>query len=206
MKKFSHNKSFTLLELIIVTSIIAMVGTSTYSVLRNGISIWQRINKVSKEEDVRLFFEKITNDVHNMVVFSPIPFRGSSQIISFPCIEEINFRPGMKGATGAIEQIKFVRYKFLAHKRLIIKESADYLQFSDHDAKNQSAVALKNVILFELAYYYRQDNGKLVQKLLPDPGLTPSCIKISLTFDNGARERKVFSETIEVPIAYKSFI
>ena len=54
MKK-KHNNAFTLVELLIVTAMLAVISLAIYSTFSSGLKIWQRVSKPIPEEDLGIF-------------------------------------------------------------------------------------------------------------------------------------------------------
>ena len=87
MKKgYSKKGGFTLIEILMVTALLSVIGLSLFSVFNSGISVWQRLTQEVIAEDVNLFFEKISSDLQSTFLFSEISFQGKEDEISFPVI------------------------------------------------------------------------------------------------------------------------
>src|SRR3989338_2632588 len=65
-------KSFTLIEMLLVTSLMAMIGLAVYHSLVNGMKIWDASTRYTAEEDVALFFDKISQDIRSATNYSLI--------------------------------------------------------------------------------------------------------------------------------------
>jgi len=64
-KKKKPQAGFTLIEILISLSILSVIGLVIFSAFNNSIKIWQRLNGVVPEEDIAIFFAKITLDLEN---------------------------------------------------------------------------------------------------------------------------------------------
>jgi len=71
-------KGFTLIELLVVTVMLSVVSLAIYSTFASGARIWQRINKLSLNEDLNIFFDRFTGDVKNSVDFTGLRFLGKA--------------------------------------------------------------------------------------------------------------------------------
>ena len=84
MKKKKKNKSFTLIELIISSAIIAVVGVAVYSVFSGGLRVWQRAEGFRNyQRSPRLVLERAARELRNSLFFSQINFEGDKNSISF---------------------------------------------------------------------------------------------------------------------------
>lgn len=121
MKKVLCKNGFTLIELTLVTVILAVIGLSLYGTFANGVNIWKKITSPSVTEDVSLFFEKISYDLRNSFKITGLKFRGGQTEMSFPTkIKSYDAPVGFKDSIGR------VTYSFNRHKKTIIQDRADY--------------------------------------------------------------------------------
>ena len=83
MKKVSHRYGFTLIELVLVTAILGVIGMAVYGTFSNGINIWKQVTEDSAAEDITLFFEKISFDLRNSFKLTGIRFKGEKTQLAF---------------------------------------------------------------------------------------------------------------------------
>jgi prepilin-type N-terminal cleavage/methylation domain-containing protein len=81
-KKFL-TPAFTLIEMLVVVSILSVISVAIYAALSNGIKIWQRINTILPEEGISIFMEKLTSDLKNAVKFQSLSFIGEEDNVEF---------------------------------------------------------------------------------------------------------------------------
>ncbi len=79
-----QKQGFTLVEILLVTVILSIMGLSIYNAFNSGIKIWRRIVGNVKQEDVSIFFEKISHDLRNSFQYADIKLEGTEERISFP--------------------------------------------------------------------------------------------------------------------------
>ena len=84
MKKVPSKRGFTLIELVLVTAILAVIGMAVYGTFSNGLNIWEKVTEDSVEEDIYLFFEKISVDLRNSFKLTGLRFKGGKTKVSFP--------------------------------------------------------------------------------------------------------------------------
>ncbi|MFA5099658.1 MAG: prepilin-type N-terminal cleavage/methylation domain-containing protein [Candidatus Omnitrophota bacterium] len=86
--KKTRNKTsaFTLIELLVVTVMLSVVCLAIYSTFASGARIWQRINRMSLNEEVNIFFDRFSSDVRNSVKFSGLRFTGKPDGFDLPTL------------------------------------------------------------------------------------------------------------------------
>lgn len=98
-------KGFTFVELLLVTAMLAVIGLAIYSTFSSGINFWLRISQEKNDEDVIVFFEKISYDLRSSFRYTGIDFKGSSDKISFPIIAEFETKSGKREGVGKVDYI-----------------------------------------------------------------------------------------------------
>lgn len=102
MKKVSYKYGFTLIELVLVTAILAVIGMAVYGTFSNGISIWKQVTQDSVTEDINVFFEKISFDLRNSFKLTGVRFKGGKTQVSFPSRIKYNGKNGLENTIGQI--------------------------------------------------------------------------------------------------------
>lgn len=142
--KFKIPKSFTLIELVIVSFISLIVSLGIYKILDSGIKIWQKINKTILEEDVNIFFQKFALEISGSFRFDLIGFKGKRDFVSFPAL--INSQFLGKDTVGEII------YYFDSSKKTLIKEERDFSQIYNND-EGRRRVLISNLMDCSFEYY-----------------------------------------------------
>jgi hypothetical protein len=88
--KIKTHPGFSFIELNIVVVLLAVLGVLVYQSFSSGVKIWQRIKDGSGDVQVAVFFDKITNDLHNLCVFSRILGYGSQKELSFTTVDYVH--------------------------------------------------------------------------------------------------------------------
>jgi len=120
MKKVPYKYGFTLIELILVTAILAVIGMAVFGTFANGIKIWRTVTQESINEDINIFFEKISLDLRNSFKLTEIRFRGGKNKVSFPVKIKTRDDDGIKDSIGE------VTYSYDRRKKTINKRQATY--------------------------------------------------------------------------------
>lgn len=74
---------FTMVELLIVSALLAVVSLAIFGVFNSGIRIRQRMHKEITNEEVNILLSKFTRDVSNGIKFSAINFSGDNEGVRF---------------------------------------------------------------------------------------------------------------------------
>ena len=111
---------FTLVELILVSVILSVVGITVYAAFSNGVRLWKRINQKSPKGDVNVFFAKISRDLRSLVRHSTVSFSGESDSISFATFVISETEEGVKKDLG------MVNYYFEKRESTITKKRSNY--------------------------------------------------------------------------------
>lgn len=101
----SYIKGFTFVELLLVTAMLSVIGLAIYSTFSSGINFWLRLSQEKNDEDVIIFFEKISSDLRNSFRYRDIDFKGSGDEVSFPVIAEFETKHGKRKGVGRVDYV-----------------------------------------------------------------------------------------------------
>ena len=121
--------AFTLTEMILVTSLTVIIGIALYRALADGIIIWQRSQRASADEEVVLFLDRFSQDLHNAVIYSRIDFKKRERSFAFPAV--IRVQEDNRKTSGAVvyaDQIGKVEYYFDKQHQKVYRHQANYAQ------------------------------------------------------------------------------
>ena len=90
-RRLLSRRAMTLMEILIVVSLIAMMSVAIFNALSNGMKIWKRSQQMVIEEDIAVFFDKIAHDIRNAFVFSQFRFEGDELRFAFPTMVYLFF-------------------------------------------------------------------------------------------------------------------
>jgi len=79
-----ENKGFTLIEVLIVTVLVAFVLLAAYKAYMQGVLVWARAQQTSHQEKAIMFIEKVSRELKNSFLFQPIGFTAEEAKMSFP--------------------------------------------------------------------------------------------------------------------------
>lgn len=96
-------RGFTMIEMIISLTLVALTMTVLVALFSGGMRVWQRSEcGVRQEQSMLVAFEKMRRDLHQIQPFRLIPFKGSREAMEFPVLLDSQeyaqpvFEPGRK--------------------------------------------------------------------------------------------------------------
>ena len=80
----TKRSGFTLLELLVTVSLMALIAATCVGALEAGLRVWRRAAIVgTNDQAVLLAFERIRKDVESARRFAPVPFDGRLEELTF---------------------------------------------------------------------------------------------------------------------------
>jgi len=190
-----HLKGFTLLELLITTSLIALMGLAIYSAFARGVTVWQRGNKTDvAEQEVRFVLENLAKELRNSFKFSGIEFEGTKNVISFPIyVNTAGIAQDPKWEVGRIS------YFYGSSKKSFFRMEASYIDLFQDDLPKAKEI-LSQVNDLEISYYFFDIIGKTYnwKDSWTDKENFPLGVKIKLLAGTG-KDEKEFIKTVYLP-------
>jgi prepilin-type N-terminal cleavage/methylation domain-containing protein len=188
-------RGLTLIEILITSAILSLVGVAIYSTFANGLAIWKRANIINQGgNNLRLSLEKINSEIRNTYNFSQIPFEGGREFISFPALiqdeKDLHYRPGQ------------ISYIFDPGEGALFKEKRSYSQiYQDKPGKKKIAIEGLKDIVFSFCYFdsvsetYRwKDDWEAEEQ-----DSLPKAVRIEFILENGSGQKSEFIRTIVIP-------
>ncbi len=190
---------FTLIEILIVVSLFSLISIAIYSSVVSGLNVWNRIRTKIIEEDIALFFDKISLDLHNSYFYSKIKPEGSRHSISFPCRVWVPADSKLGLPSGHyLRQLGKVEYFFDKEKHLLIKKIANYSQALKGDY-GFTKILLDNIVDVYFRYFYFRDN-KEIETYTIENGSLPFRVKIYVVVSLPCGEKRTISRYVDVPL------
>lgn len=148
-------KGVTLMETLIVVSLIAMTSMAIYSALANGLKVWKRTQQLVVEEDIVIFFDKLSQDLRNTYFYAKFNFDGGKQKITFPAIIQMLPDKQIRGAgQDYVSQLGKVEYYYDGLEDIIYRRQANYSQsLSGRFSKKRALVRNIQAVNFKYFYY-----------------------------------------------------
>ncbi len=196
MTKFKVSKcqsvrSFTLIELLIVVSMVAMIGLAVYTTFASGLKVWKRVQAEPFEEKMVIAFDKFSHDLHNAFTFTGIKFAGRKDSLTFAAVvvsRGFDFMP-----------IGKVSYVFDPAANSLLRSQADMAEiFVDHSPND--TVIIDNIVTAEFAYL-RLDAATNNYIWVDDWALPalPLAVRLQVEYEHEP-ENLIFTKTVDIPV------
>jgi prepilin-type N-terminal cleavage/methylation domain-containing protein len=198
MKRQCHfKKGMTLVEILIVTSLISLISVVLYHALSNGLRVWGVSQKVVIEEDTALFLEKLSSDLHNTLFYAKLPFLGDHETLSFPTMIKLKEEDAFSQSPKVSEQIGRVQYSYDVSHKTIIRKEADYGQAINNEyGYAQTFVTQVDSLRFN--YIYVTEKEQILSENILET--MPSAVEVEVTFFENKLKRSI-KKTIDIPLA-----
>ncbi len=190
-RKNNRKSAFTLVEMLIVTAILSVVGMAIYATFNSGVKIWQKVTRQLPEEDLNIFFDKFSLDLRNCFKFTGINFSGTADKLEFPTL--VNSLRLEKRTVG-----KSI-YAYEPQGRILNRYQVDFAGiYSDEGASPRQS--LRDVKALKFQYYFYDEQNKIYvwQDEWLREGL-PLAVRVELELDDGQKTKK-FSRTVAISI------
>ncbi|MCM8796060.1 MAG: prepilin-type N-terminal cleavage/methylation domain-containing protein [Candidatus Omnitrophica bacterium] len=188
---YRYLAAFTLIEMLIVSAILSVVGLAIYATLNNGIKIWQKVNTPLPEEDLNIFFDRFSLELRNSFKFTGINFSGTKEMLEFPTL--VNSLRLQKRTVGK------VIYIYEPQNQILNRYQLDFAGVYMGETNLTFRQSLRNIKSLRFQYYFYDKDKK--EYLWQDEWLKedlPLAVRLELEFDNG-KESKKFTKTVNIP-------
>ena len=202
MKNVLRKNAFTLIELVLVSGLIAVVGAALFSTLSSGLRVWQRLNSQSTLEDISIFWEELSSDARESFSFSKILFSADRDEVSFPSVISKTGKDGVKKEIGQ------VKYYLDSSRRVIIREQLDFSQ-ATHERKGLKRSFGRDIeaLDFKVLYYNPSSQDFSFTSSWPEGEASfdsknrpvlPWAVNVKVRVRDGDK-RQEFAQTIFIP-------
>lgn len=194
--KYSQ-KAFTLIEVLLVLSLLSVISVAVYRALANGLAIWEKRSQTDTQEDILIFFEKLTEDLQKAVPFSRIPFDGQKSSVSFAALIKTPADRAINGRNDEyVEQIGQVEYYFDSMKKSLVREQKNYSQAVNKKSGSER-VLVQGLLSVKFDYFYKENDAYTAVSEIHEA--VPAVIMVTLKFLEEEKEKTV-SRTVIIPV------
>ena len=175
-----NRRAFSLVEMLIVSALVATISIAVANAFGNGLKLWQRADLLSHDAGVGIFLDQMAEDCRQVQLMKTLSFKGDSRQVELPTIVTLNADPKSTRANeGLIDSLGKVRYRYddalhLIYRSRVNYGDAFYKRFSTED------IVIQSIESMSFKYYVITDKG-LEEKDSVD-GSVPYAMAISLTF------------------------
>jgi len=191
---------FTLIEMLMVVSIMTMLSVVLCRSLLNGLEIWNRAQRSVIEEDIGIFFDKISYDLRNSFDYSLLAFEGKRDSIVFPTVVRTlkDRKKTLWGEVDYVNQMGRVQYYWDRMEKSLFRRQANYSQ-AVNKKFGKERLLVEPISSLNFFYYYTQE-GKTEMKR-KSTGNMPSAVKIQLEFLESTGKVRRVERLVNIPIA-----
>ena len=139
---------FTLVELLITTSLMALVGGATVASLAGGVKVWERVAEFGVNDQAALVaFTRMRGDLHNARRFHPIPFEGAYDQYTFAAADRND------PAASDPEEIGRLGYFLNERRHLLCRSFVPYRLMRGTGLTDRCQVMLEHVERVRCRYF-----------------------------------------------------
>lgn len=196
VKRYRATNAFTFVEVLLVITLMTVIAIAIYNGIANGIKVWNKAYQVVKEEDVLVFFEKITRDLRNAASFSQINLKGTRSSISFATIVRTPADPKTEARGEYIDQIGKVEYAFDKLRQQVVRRQGNYSE-ALRNSFGKEDLLMEHVSAVEFRYLYKTQKGYEWKDKIEI--VIPSSVYVAIEF-GGKRNKRKMSKMINLPV------
>lgn len=202
LPKISRNpkipkRAFTLIEMLLVASLLSVTGLAVYHSIATGLRVWEYSRRYSAEEDVAVFFEKLSLDLQNTYRYGGIVFEGKAEKVFIPTIVRTPIDKKISASGDIIEQMGGAEYFLQKGEKSICLRQANYSQALKKKFFQPRTLA-KPIENLKFTYYYYED-GKLSAKKTAANGI-PVSILVEIDFVEVTGSIRHLQRMINIPV------
>lgn len=187
-------KAFTLLELMVATSILGLIGLAVLTTFGSGLHVYERVQSYGGlQADILLSLEEMERDLANTFPLSGIEFEGEAQKITFPAvIETIETIDEEERAVPSIGQIAY-SLGGDDDQKVLMRDQWDYSQAVSGDkSENDQSGFFAYVKDIRFSYYFldgkNEEYGWKESWSAEEDEGSPVAVKIELTYEDRGRD------------------
>jgi prepilin-type N-terminal cleavage/methylation domain-containing protein len=190
MKNKNHF-GFTLVEVLIVTIILAIISLAIFSTFSNGIKIYNRINSEVTLGDTVIFCDRLGQDLRNSLNFTLIKFVGKP--------EELEFASILNSARMQKRSVSRVKYAWESSSEKIQRFTSDYSGvYSQEELFARQSLDKVKSLLFRYYYFDNLTKDFAWAEEWKREGF-PVAVRMELEFKDNPEVK--FTRTFDIPIA-----
>lgn len=194
----SKSRGVTLIEVLIAASLVSLISFVLYSSFSMGLKVWERSRRLLVEEDITVFFDKISCDLRNAFFYSRIKFEGNTCRLSFPSIVYTPMDAKIASLKDEYtDQVGGVTYYYDNVIDGIYRRQANYSQALNAEFV-QPRLIVRSVDGMKFRYCYLTAEGEIFSKKILDT--IPFGVEVEVMFSDNYGQR-VIRKFINIPVA-----
>lgn len=174
-----NRKAFTLIEILIVTALVAAVSVAIANAFSNGLKLWARADRLTQQTQAGIFIDKFSEDLRQTHPISTLRFKGRSTEIQFPTQVLTPADPhSARHKEEMVNTIGAVRYRFDHATKSIYRSQANYGQALKGKFTDEQIV-VEGIEEVSFTYYHITEKGYEGKSVI-DEGV-PAAVLIKIT-------------------------
>ncbi len=171
----SSARGVTLVELLVTTSLMAVVGGATVAALTGGLRVSERASAVGVHRPLMLVaLDGIRRDLQNARRFSPVKFEGAYDEMAFAAAGQVS------GSQADAQEIGRLGYFLDERRKMVCRSFVPYRQIRRVDVTDRCQPVLEDAT--RLRFHYFGAGGWMERWSSPLP---PKVVKIEVSRDAG---------------------
>lgn len=191
-------KAFTLVEVLLVSTLIAVVSLAVFRCFTNGLKLWSRAQHLNRESEVVIFLDKMAEDLRSTVNMSGFNFKGTAEQLSFPAV--VRTKADQKSARAKeeiVSQIGAVRYRYDVSERTIFRQQANYAQALKKKWQPDELPVVSGVDGLEFHYDVASDREFLFKSEISEGIPSGVIVEIHFSDERGSHQIKRY---LSIPV------
>lgn len=185
-KRLKHVKSspsgFTLVEILVVLSLLTATATAVMTSFMQGLKVFNRFNGSQDELEKTFLLEQMTHDLKNGAHYSLVPWHIAKDSLSFASVPSVS----ENSSTGFDALPASIQYRFDPEKKEVTR-TINFFPFQPSSAETQVLAEGVRSMTFGVL---REDDQK-----------APSRVSVSLEYGDESKPRLLIKE-MTVPVGY----
>ena len=191
-----HSRGLTLIELLVTVALVALISMTLYSSLASGINIAQRITRPFSDEDLAVFFEKMSREISNAFPYSEIPFQGTESYFS------VSTTIRSEDQFGGDLSVGRVTYEYQSSLNTLNRRQENISEVFKEEQEKPVPV-LKDATSISFKYYGLEPSAKIYHWFrewdsVEHDGKLPLAIRIEMEFQDEGKKRELL-RTFTIP-------
>ncbi|MFA6636332.1 MAG: hypothetical protein WCV56_04430 [Candidatus Omnitrophota bacterium] len=194
IKKIKRREGVTLIELLLVSSMMVLIGVAVYGVFSLALNVYSRIETGKSGSDIVVFSEKLADDLRNLRPFPEFDFNGTPDGMTFHVNNARYLISPSDAETSGVPPVSRVEYSYEPSFDGIVRRTYKYGHREPYSVT--TVLSGEGQVLFG---YVKPGEKKGMSSFFEEHISTaPRAVKIEV-IDAGAK-KVIFRRIVDVPI------